>query len=66
MVHYDDNTLMPFGKYKGYKLANVPGSYLLRLYEEGKLSNESLKVYIKYNLQGLRQEKKINIHNMNR
>ncbi len=25
----DDNSIMPFGKFKGQKMANVPASYLL-------------------------------------
>lgn len=29
---FTDETLMPFGKYKGEKLINVPASYLLWLY----------------------------------
>lgn len=35
MVRFDDNTLMPFGKYKGYKLANVPPEYLIYLLDQG-------------------------------
>lgn len=36
MTHFTDETRMPFGKYKGTKLANVPASYLLWLYEQIK------------------------------
>ena len=28
-----DSDLMPFGKYKGTKMANVPAKYLIWLYE---------------------------------
>jgi len=45
----DDNSLMPFGKFKGVKLANVPAWYLLWLYNENKC-NGDLKEYIKENL----------------
>jgi uncharacterized protein (DUF3820 family) len=44
-----DESIMPFGKYKGEKLANVPDEYLLWLYENGKCFGE-LKLYIKENL----------------
>jgi uncharacterized protein (DUF3820 family) len=32
---YNDNTIMPFGKHEGKKLANVPGPYLMWLYDNG-------------------------------
>ena len=41
----DDNSPMPFGKYKGTALANVPANYLLWLLREGKVYGE-LKDYI--------------------
>ena len=44
-----DESLMPFGKHKGEKLANVPSEYLLWLLENGNIYGE-LKVYIKDNL----------------
>jgi len=46
---------MPFGKYKGEKLANVPPEYLLYIYENcgiyGGLAN-----YIKENLDVIKAE----------
>ena len=45
----DDNTIMPFGKHKGEKMANVPDAYLLWLYENGKCVGE-IKEYIENNL----------------
>ena len=30
-----DSDLMPFGKFKGTKMANVPSSYLKHIYDEG-------------------------------
>ncbi len=33
-----DNDLMPFGKYQGTKMANVPASYLKHIYNEGYVS----------------------------
>lgn len=37
----DDQSLMPFGKYKGEKLENVPARYLLWLWDSGVYSEES-------------------------
>lgn len=48
MVRLYDSSLMPFGKYKGTKLANVPASYMLFIYENYQL-HENLKEYIKKN-----------------
>jgi uncharacterized protein (DUF3820 family) len=55
MGQLSDNSLMPFGKYKGEKLANVPPEYLLYIYENcgiyGGLAN-----YIKENLDVIKAE----------
>lgn len=50
-----DESIMPFGKYKGAKLANVPASYLIWLYDNGKCYGE-LKKYIEENMDSLKQE----------
>lgn len=55
-IEYDDNTEMPFGKYQGVKLANVPASYLLWLYEKGPIDYR-LRGYILDNMDVLKQEK---------
>ncbi len=56
----DDNSLMPFGKHKGTKLANVPGSYLVWLYENGDVLKyerfKDLRDYIRDNLDALNTE----------
>lgn len=52
-----DTDLMPFGKYKGEKLANVPASYLLWCYEHPWCRGE-LKKYIEENKQVLIKEAK--------
>lgn len=57
MVRYTDQTKMPFGKYSGTALANVPAAYLLWCYRELNLS-EPMREYIKDNLQALEQEVK--------
>lgn len=57
---YNDNTPIFFGMHKGKKLANVPASYLIYLWDtsdEGKrMFDQKLSVYIKNNLKGLRME----------
>jgi hypothetical protein len=40
----NDNSIMPFGKYKGKKLIEVPAKHLLDLYHEGTL-DEYLTLY---------------------
>lgn len=49
----DDYSIMPFGKYKGAQLINVPDQYLLWLYENGKCFGE-LKDYIIANLDSIK------------
>jgi len=50
-----DESLMPFGKYKGEKMANVPPEYLLWLYENSNIYGE-LKQYIKENMDVIKSE----------
>ena len=53
----DDYSLMPFGKYKGTQLANVPASYLIWIYEESLgFAYPGLREYIKDNLHILKAE----------
>lgn len=51
----DDNSVLQFGKHKGKKLANIPASYLLWLYENVDNIGE-LATYVKENMQGLLKE----------
>jgi uncharacterized protein (DUF3820 family) len=51
----NDSTIIHFGKYKGEKLANVPGEYLLYLYENGYCYPE-LCQYIKDNLDVIKSD----------
>jgi uncharacterized protein (DUF3820 family) len=51
----DDNSKMPFGKYQGKQLANVPPEYLVWLYENANVYGE-LKDYIKDNMDVLKFE----------
>lgn len=60
MIRYDDNSLMPgHGIHAGKKLANVPPSYLLFLWENEKCFG-ALKDYIKNNLEVIKAEVKRN------
>lgn len=45
----NDDSLMPWGKYKGVKMANVPAEYLRWLYDNNKC-NGAVKAYIEDNL----------------
>lgn len=58
---YTDSMPIPFGKYKGTSLGNVPANYLLWLYETSeqgeRLSDRKLANYIKDNLKGLQIER---------
>ena len=51
----NDESLMPFGKYKGEKMANVPPDYLIWLYDNNKCYGQ-LKDYIFDNMDVLKSE----------
>lgn len=55
MTKLTDSSLMPFGKYKGDKLIDIPASYLLWLYENDKAG--AIKSYIEENLDAIKQGK---------
>lgn len=57
MAQITDDSEMPFGKYKGQRLADVPDSYLLWLYERG-IGNGPLKQYIEENLDAIKENAK--------
>jgi len=46
MKNLTDEDLMPFGKYKGYSMINVPASYLLWLYENNKCDRQVMDYII--------------------
>lgn len=50
-VHFTDESIMPFGMFKGSRLIDVPDSYLLWLYENDKMGR--LRKYIEENLQAI-------------
>ena len=51
----DDNSLMPYGKYKGIKMANVPFSYLFYLLDNKKCCGK-VKKYIEESMDALEKE----------
>lgn len=60
-----DESLMPFGKFKGIRMEDVPGSYLLWLYDEWTLPNPrfgfvntDVKEYIEDNMDAIKMEVK--------
>jgi uncharacterized protein (DUF3820 family) len=52
---FTDDTPMPWGKYKGTALANVPADYLIWLYENQKAFGK-LAYYIHRNMDVLRAD----------
>lgn len=50
-----DKSPMPFGKYQGTEMANIPADYLIWLYENNKC-NKEVKEYIEDNMDILRME----------
>lgn len=56
---FTDNDPMPFGKYKGVKLLDVPASYFHYLWQSGmkhEVKTNMLAKYISDNLSGLKDE----------
>ena len=53
-----DDSIMPFGLHKDKKMANVPATYLLYIFEKGWIKDPGVKQYVVDNLDGLRQEAK--------
>lgn len=50
-----DNSTMPYGKYKGQKMSNIPADYLLWLREHGKCS-PLVAAYIDENIDRLKKQ----------
>lgn len=61
-----DNDPMPFGKYQGQKMANVPANYLLYLWEQNQfryMNGKRVKDYIERNLEAIKKEQADNLRN---
>lgn len=55
----NDNDLMPFGKYKGKTMQEVPAGYLHWLWHNGmksKAATDSVAAYIQENMDALKDE----------
>lgn len=59
MEKLTDESLMPWGKHKGEKMANVPSAYLIWLNDQPYCKG-ALKAYIVDNLDALNAENSIN------
>lgn len=53
---YTDEDIMPWGKYEGRKLKDVPASYLVWLYDRRPLQSVKLQNYIWNSQDALRME----------
>ena len=62
---FTDQSLMPYGKYKGSKMANVPPDYLIWLLDNDRCSGD-VKKYIEANKSVLETEIKQNKKQQNR
>lgn len=51
-----DDSPMPFGKFKGKPLANVPAHYLLWVYENVPNLGASFKAYLESNMDAIKLE----------
>jgi len=58
----DDQFIMPFGKYKGRPISEVPNGYLLYLYDQNKLTGK-VKKYAEENIPVLRYKLGLNKDN---
>lgn len=56
---YDDNTPLPFGKYKFSRLIDVPADYLLVLFRAKSYANPEIKEYIEANIEKIRERNKL-------
>jgi len=55
MNKLSDESPMPWGKYKGIQMINVPASYLIWCYDNDKCS-DNVREYIKDNYDVLKEE----------
>lgn len=51
-----DTDEMPFGKYKGIKMIDVPADYLLFIYNDREIAKGNVRDYILDNLEVLKEE----------
>lgn len=58
LIELGDTDLMPWGKYRGLTMQDIPASYFHWLWTEGKKDDKQCPVadYIRRNLSALKQE----------
>lgn len=56
MIKLTDDSPMPFGKFKGKRMEEVPASYLHWLWTQESSKETSVMLYIKDNMGSLKQE----------
>lgn len=59
MNELNDESLMPFGKYRGQKMLDVPATYFHYLWHDGlrlQTKTSPVAAYIQKNLSGLKDE----------
>lgn len=57
MGKFTDESIMPFGRYQGKKMEDVPASYLIWMWDEGNKINDSrVREYVLENLDVLRKQ----------
>lgn len=66
MAILKDDSPMPFGKYKGEAMVDVPASYLLYLYRSPGKGHSNVDAYIRDNLQVLKKQEKEEIEIKNK
>jgi uncharacterized protein (DUF3820 family) len=57
MTTLKDDSMMPFGQYRGRQMADVPAEYLFWLYDTGKCFG-AVKAYIIDNLEAIKSQMK--------
>lgn len=55
MIAFNDNSIMPFGKYMGKRMVEIPAHYLIWLFNQG-CQHEEVRRYILDNMQALIKE----------
>lgn len=56
MHRFTDSSTMPYGKYRGRAMGDVPASYLIWMHESGKCSL-AVATYIEDNMDAIRQRR---------
>jgi uncharacterized protein (DUF3820 family) len=52
----DTSPIMPFGKFRGQHMSEIPANYLRWLYEDGIVKAGPLLIYLEKNIAGIRKQ----------